>query len=78
MAWNCFGTDSALRSARGAAPTAIRRPQTCDNTKVYDGVGTVERSNMIYAGFSDGDDCPGGLKFNRKSATDEKALKLAD
>lgn len=52
--------------------------KNCKNFKVYDGVGTVEWSNMIYAGFSDGDDCPGGLKFNRKSATDEKALKLAD
>jgi len=52
--------------------------KNCKNLKVYDGIGSVEWSNMIYAGFGPGDDCPGGLTFSRKSATDEKALKLAD
>ena len=47
-------------------------------TRVYEGCGEVEWCNMSYSGFGPQDDCPGALKFRRKSAVDQSALKLAD
>ena len=52
--------------------------KTAPHVKVYEGCGTVEWCNMIYSGFTDEDDCPGALKFNKKSAVDQPAVKLAD
>lgn len=52
--------------------------KTTPNVTVYDGCGEVEWFNMSYSGFGPQDDCPGALKFQRKSATDQKALKLAE
>ncbi|HRR34452.1 MAG TPA: hypothetical protein P5026_10155 [Kiritimatiellia bacterium] len=48
------------------------------NVTVYEGCGEVEWANMMYSGFGPQDDCPGALKFQHKSATEQKALKLAD
>ena len=45
MEWHCVGTNSALRSARGADPTAILRPQLCDITKYF--VYSREKSSHI-------------------------------
>lgn len=52
--------------------------KTTPNVIVYDGCGEVEWFNMLYSGFGPQDDCPGALKFQRKSATDQKELKLAE
>lgn len=47
-------------------------------TRVYEGTGEVEWRDMTYSGFSEGDDCPGALRYTRRSGTDQQALKLAD
>lgn len=51
--------------------------KTSPKCTVYEGCGQVEWSSMSYSGFSDADDCPGALKFQKKSAADQPALKLA-
>ena len=52
--------------------------KTTPNYTVYDGCGEVEWRNMMYSGFGPNDDCPGALSFQRPSAKDQSALKLAE
>ena len=52
--------------------------KTTPNVTVYDGCGEVEWFNMMYSGFGPKDECPGALKFKKKSATDQPALRLAE
>lgn len=47
-------------------------------TRVYEGTGEVEWRDMTYSGFSEGDDCPGALRYSRRSGKDQQALQLAD
>ena len=47
-------------------------------TGVYEGTGEVEWRDMTYSGFSEGDDCPGAMRYSRRSGKDQQALHLAD
>ena len=47
------------------------------NVKVYEGIGSVCWSNMMYSGFGADDDCPGAIQFNGKKSVSSEALKLA-
>lgn len=51
--------------------------KTSPKCTVYEGCGQVEWYNMMYSGFAATDVCPGALTFQKKSAVDQPALKLA-